>query len=1220
MTAPSAQRLLPETTRVEASYAELKQRLDELQRQFKLQEQHELKIYEDKLKAIDTQFRKRQEDIAHLDPALRDTFEKLLREKTDLETEAVQRTYQQQKDERKRRYDEEKQRYKDEAFKAITALMNPGNGPNLDRQATPPISRVAEPSLEPSQSAATPGRAKTPEIALAEPEFTVAEVPSPPREIASRLGLSTQVASEDERQSGSSQDKALGDAPPASPQSITVHNPDLPEETSHHAETNGQEVAEPASPVQSPTDLSAALVPAVREESILSESTASSIPARPVDKHKRKAGDESDDPSPSASGRGKRAKVEEFKINNADSVDAEQYTPENRGKAERRTISFDEVYKDGKAEHKHIIVRYPSKGGSFYILRCDEHGVHFGEHPLRGAAKHLASAQHGHMSKAHVTAIETLGHLVVDCTQELADKNNAAVMKALKEGYKPFNANHLSQTKRAEMGFPPLEIPTAQKTAIRRLGNQDASVEGSSTPLARHRKQLRTGITDPVPGKFYVACGPRGEPGYPVLILPWGSMAPVGVEGTLADTGIFGAATEDEKQPGIPKLPDCYVYEKVGGRISGIKGWASGYESGGPLVKKREFPVLCADDENCRLWSVGWIDAASLSMLDFDDPNSAKVPYFHAALEYHNFHILPHRGTDDAEARKSAGAEAPGTFTPRQAEDVEMADAKAVHNGDSEHGPGESSGNGMTGSHERRTKLPTSRSHRYAENRPVANGHSSRLPGTPPLRSATDSEVHLGEGTSDSRRTSVSNRGEPLSAQDPREGIAAKPTTASDFPVGTGDVRLIAAQALGLHSPPRNGFTPINAAPSAGHSRGASASLEPPSRRGSISNTSGNHKLVEKVDDRNSGSSQTSQGHATPANVLPERPADGAPPPGGPTSQPQIPPRKLSPASLQNILQDFPSQSVRPSRAQPQAQSPFAMQPTIVSAETRSASLPRLALFATMDTAYCQTQREDRAGSAPIQRRDEPEGEIRRAGSASAALGPTWHASPQPTALQLVQDQEQLPRALSIPPTSAGSPYIKPQTAIPLTTPSTSVFNTRANSPSQPRSSTPTVRLPKPESANQPGGTPNVDAFDVASVMEGDLETWSASAPGQFLRLVDDHETGVFSTAPGTPASLRVEPQKVKTVERMPAQGGTACIARITYNDGRTQTLVFEKARSTASGTQNGVVHARRFCRRLQAWNPDIVLPPPSSSSDSLPGRLSIGSQTPSLTPGAHAE
>lgn len=164
-----------------------------------------------------------------------------------------------------------------------------------------------------------------------------------------------------------------------------------------------------------------------------------------------------------------------------------------------------------------------------------------------------------------------------------------------------------------------------------------------------------------------------------------------------------------------------------------------------------------------------------------------------------------------------------------------------------------------------------------------------------------------------------------------------------------------------------------------------------------------------------------------------------------------------------------------------------------------------------------------------------------------------------------------------------------------------------------------------------------MDAFDLGGFVEGDKALFVSSAgSGNLLRLVDDHQTGVFRTADDAPVKVVVEPRKIRVVERSPAQNGAVCIVKLTYHGGgeeksgtnegegegecegggeegeeeRTQTLVFEKARSTASGMLNGVVHARRFCRRVQAWNPEVLFPTPEaryvdndSSSRSWVGR-----------------
>ncbi|SPQ26709.1 73aee939-6f86-4e08-aad8-251dcb7b4b11 [Thermothielavioides terrestris] len=160
-----------------------------------------------------------------------------------------------------------------------------------------------------------------------------------------------------------------------------------------------------------------------------------------------------------------------------------------------------------------------------------------------------------------------------------------------------------------------------------------------------------------------------------------------------------------------------------------------------------------------------------------------------------------------------------------------------------------------------------------------------------------------------------------------------------------------------------------------------------------------------------------------------------------------------------------------------------------------------------------------------------------------------------------------------------------------------------------------------------------MDVFDLAGFMEGNTEVFRSSGPGQYLRLIDDHQSGVFTTPSDAPVSVRIEPRQISTVERVPAQNGAACVVKITYRasaDGgggtgggagggaspsRTQTLVLETTRSTASGMQTGMVHARRLCRRLGFWNPDILCPAPAAAnSDPFQWRFGTSSDAPQAT------
>ncbi|KAK4248091.1 hypothetical protein C7999DRAFT_13984 [Corynascus novoguineensis] len=1054
-----------------------------------------------------------------------------------------------------------------------------------------------------------------------------AEVPSHVHPLA----LSTPTPTEADKQPITFQKGAANNAPTGSPLRPTAQSQSTPTVPFHlHSTTEEptyQGLASSAQPTAKPVASPEAALdqenvppepPNSRRHEYQSFTSTRSSPNSDL-ALKRKVNGESNPESPAASVRVKRAKLET--ANGPDGSEIDQSSLQTSDVTLERSVSFEEVYgSPGKpAAYKHVIVQYPLTTGEFYILRCDEHGVHFGEHPLRGAAKHLASAQHGFMSKAHATAIRTLGHRVRDCTKELADKNNREVLKAFKDGsYKAFNANNLSQTKRAELGFPPLDPLNAQK-------------------VAQHRKQT-AGITDPQPCQFYVTSG--GDLKCPVLILPWGDISQAGLMGTLADTGIFREFTEDGRPLGVSKLPKCYVYREADGHVVGIRNWAKGYEEGGPLEKKREFPVLCAESADYRTWSVGWVKAADLSPLDFEDPSSREIPFVREAWHYFQTRIRrqqpdvfsarrtefpsnPEKTYMETPPRQSTYGRSRGDVLNASGEDVVMKDVGHAHN------------------------VPDGESDRESIGKGASDG----------------SEQGFEKEDADSPHMSFPNR------ETYQAGTSAKSASATMPPA-----QFIAAQALNLQGPGRNGFIAINSGGSADRSasRSARPSPEPSSRAGSVS-SSGGHRKVYKIHARSSNRSSTGQTQGSPSMVLPERQADRTMPSGSAASQPQGEVRKPSPASLQNILQDFPGPTVAAPRVESQSPKPAVARRPLPSGPTRSDSPSQTTLLSAVSAKLTQPPSDSRAGSAPAQLSQQTgpvEDEIRLSGPASAAPGLSRHATPQPaagattrtpspapvpapapasaptSAPEPPQRREQVPPPIQLPPPQTTLPSIVHFNTTPLATPNASAGNTRANSPSlahHPKSGTPTTtNFSKPETPTltptlpQPLGcfVPTMDVFDLAGLMDGETELFRSREPGQYLRLIDDHQSGVLATASDAPVQLRIDPRRIKSVERVSAQAGAVCVVTITYlaaeggdrveekgdekgeagqTQTQTQTLVFEKARSTARGLENGTLHARRLCRRLQTWNAAILCPAPGFSLDSVQWRFN--SQTPTPTP-----
>lgn len=262
-----------------------------------------------------------------------------------------------------------------------------------------------------------------------------------------------------------------------------------------------------------------------------------------------------------------------------------------------RTIPFAEVYQDGKAQYKHKIFEYKAGSGNWYIVRCDEHGVHFGfNNPVHGAAKHVHSPQHNNLEKRHDLAIEICGHRVLDCNAELVELNNREFERAVKEDkYTPFNSNLLTKEGRRRLtGGPPQEI----------------RIDSSGNPKKKPKPSPLKPVPDimvPQECKFYQGFWRATKKWYMLIILP------IRTDGNLSEVGLREKLQETDLMSNIPK---CYRVDRISLQI---KGWQPAYEDGGPKVAKREYPVMFFD--SYRKHSVGWLSAQKLRAVDLDNPS-----------------------------------------------------------------------------------------------------------------------------------------------------------------------------------------------------------------------------------------------------------------------------------------------------------------------------------------------------------------------------------------------------------------------------------------------------------------------------------------------------------------------------------------------------------------------------------------------------------------------
>ncbi|KAJ4175862.1 hypothetical protein NW755_014723, partial [Fusarium falciforme] len=268
-----------------------------------------------------------------------------------------------------------------------------------------------------------------------------------------------------------------------------------------------------------------------------------------------------------------------------------------------KTIHFEEVFQNGSAATKHVIIRFPADDGAWYILRCDKHGLTFKDKVIENATAHLAGGEHGRLSKEPAEVIEQLGVQVLDCNETLAEKNNTVALKALRREHEQGAAHKRPLREK----ISPSHRPTRQS---RRRHHGDSS---------RQRDQDFDGIIDPRPGDVYLAFWEKSKEWLAVLLLPLTELDNVGVRNTIQDLGL----AED--------VPGCYDYDN---RTNCFR-WREGYRDGETSVREREFPVMYFDGQDFPAKSaVGWVAAKDLRTLDVNAAQSSLVPHFQSVRKF----------------------------------------------------------------------------------------------------------------------------------------------------------------------------------------------------------------------------------------------------------------------------------------------------------------------------------------------------------------------------------------------------------------------------------------------------------------------------------------------------------------------------------------------------------------------------------------------------------
>ncbi|RSL96779.1 hypothetical protein CEP52_011274 [Fusarium oligoseptatum] len=263
-----------------------------------------------------------------------------------------------------------------------------------------------------------------------------------------------------------------------------------------------------------------------------------------------------------------------------------------RRRREKRTITFAEVFGNGDAPVKRLIVQYPPDHGKWYIIRCRRHDVNFKENPLKAASRHICQSKHPNMPRDYSSVIGMMGYEVLNCDETLAEKNNAVAREAFGIRSQPRSADSI------EVGYHTM-APVSESPY--RDEDGDYEEEGGDkfkpTTSSSTRRRSLMAITDPTPGEVYQVYWRMLKKWTAAVILPLEDLERFGIEDSIESLGL------------LKSLPSCYTHDSLTKTFQ----WNRGYETGGKQVSKREFPVMFFNGSPFPDMSeVAWVPAKDL--------------------------------------------------------------------------------------------------------------------------------------------------------------------------------------------------------------------------------------------------------------------------------------------------------------------------------------------------------------------------------------------------------------------------------------------------------------------------------------------------------------------------------------------------------------------------------------------------------------------------------
>ncbi|KAF4445512.1 hypothetical protein F53441_10765 [Fusarium austroafricanum] len=225
-----------------------------------------------------------------------------------------------------------------------------------------------------------------------------------------------------------------------------------------------------------------------------------------------------------------------------------------------RSIEFDEVFQNGEPNIIYKIVRIPSCDGYWYILECKDCGIPFlSEDVVEKAGKHWNNV-HSEEPVTLEQAIGQMGTQVLNCTVELAERNNALGTEDQTSHKEPARAS-------------------ASTNARKKKGKRGRPRLLKAWKMTGGFKDVDPRIINAKPGDIVCQVGGhKVNYFYPAMVLPWGPFE------------LFGWAKTLEEKNLNAIIPECYHDAKETDTTP--PPWAPGYEDNGDQAHRREIPVV----------------------------------------------------------------------------------------------------------------------------------------------------------------------------------------------------------------------------------------------------------------------------------------------------------------------------------------------------------------------------------------------------------------------------------------------------------------------------------------------------------------------------------------------------------------------------------------------------------------------------------------------------